>query len=198
MGNFVQRHTANEWGSRTPGFADPHLGGWKTRNAVVHPDIGLLFSPRKKWSTKPWKDIDAAAAAASLQSCPALCDPTDSSPPGSPVPWILQARTLEWVAISFSNAWEWKVKVKLLSCVWLRDPMDCSPPGSSTHGIFQARVLELGAIAFSNNEKLGLHKSELLRKRSHTPYLLFPWISYRDSKSFSTTKQFLLCIYILI
>ena len=46
----------------------------------------------------------AAAAAKSLQSCPTLCDPTDSSPPGSPVPGILQARTLEWVAISFSNA----------------------------------------------------------------------------------------------
>ena len=48
-----------------------------------------------------------------------LCDPIDSSPPGSPVPWILQARTLEWVAISFSNAWKWKVKVKLLSHVRL-------------------------------------------------------------------------------
>ena len=60
----------------------------------------------------------AAAAAASLQSCPTLCDPIDSSPPGSPVPGILQARTLEWVAISFSNAWKWKVKVKSLSRVW--------------------------------------------------------------------------------
>ena len=57
----------------------------------------------------------AAAAAKSLQSCPTLCDPIDSSPPGSPVPGILQARTLEWVAISFSNAWKWKVKVKSLS-----------------------------------------------------------------------------------
>ena len=53
------------------------------------------------------------------QSCPTLCDPIDSSPPGSPVPWILQARTLEWVAISFSNAWKWKVKVKSLSRVRL-------------------------------------------------------------------------------
>ena len=59
------------------------------------------------------------AAAKSLQSCPTLCDPIDSSPPGSPVPGILQARTLEWVAISFSNAWKWKVKVKSLSHVWL-------------------------------------------------------------------------------
>ena len=64
-------------------------------------------------------EIVAAAADESLQSCPTLCDPIDSSPPGSPVPGILQAKTLEWVAISFSNAWKWKVKVKSLSCVWL-------------------------------------------------------------------------------
>ena len=57
--------------------------------------------------------------AKSLQSCPTLCDPTDGGPPGSPVPGILLARTLEWVAISFSNAWKGKVKVKSLSCVRL-------------------------------------------------------------------------------
>ena len=55
----------------------------------------------------------------SFQSCPTLCDPIDGSPPGSPVPGILQARTVEWVAISFSNAWKWKLKVKSLSCVRL-------------------------------------------------------------------------------
>ena len=60
-----------------------------------------------------------AATARSLQSCPTLCNPIDGSPPGSPIPGILQAKTLEWVAISFSNAWEWKVKVKSLSRVWL-------------------------------------------------------------------------------
>ena len=60
-----------------------------------------------------------AAAAKSLQSCLTPCDPIDGSPPGSPVPGSLQARTLEWVAISFSNAWKWKVKVKLLSRVRL-------------------------------------------------------------------------------
>ena len=63
--------------------------------------------------------LGAAAAAKSLLSCPTLCDPIDGSPPGSPIPGILQARTLEWVAISFSNAWRWKVKVKSLSRVWL-------------------------------------------------------------------------------
>ena len=61
----------------------------------------------------------AAAAAKSPQSCPTLCDPIDVRPPGSPVPGILQARTLEWVAISFSSAWKWKVKVKSLICVRL-------------------------------------------------------------------------------
>ena len=91
----------------------------------------------------------AAAAAKLLQSCPTLCDPIDGSPPGSPVPGILQARTLEWVAILFTNAWKWKVKVKSPSHVQLSDPMDRSPPGSSVHGILQARVLEWGAIAFS-------------------------------------------------
>ena len=58
-----------------------------------------------------------AIAAKSLQSCPTLCNPIDSSPPGSAIPGILQARTLEWVAISLSNAWKWKVKVKSLSHV---------------------------------------------------------------------------------
>ena len=71
----------------------------------------------KKWSIL--LIIAAAAAAKSLQSCPTLCNPIDSSPPGSPIPGILQARTLEWVAISFSNAWKWKVKGKSLSRVRL-------------------------------------------------------------------------------
>ena len=65
------------------------------------------------------KEHIAAAAAKSLQLCPTLCDPRDGSPTGSPVPGILQERTLEWVAISFSNAWKWKVKMKSLSRVWL-------------------------------------------------------------------------------
>ena len=89
------------------------------------------------------------AAAKSLQLCPTLCNPIDSSPPGSAIPGTLQARTLEWVAIFFSNVWKWKGKVKSLSHVWLNNPMDCSLPGSSVHGIFQARVLEWVAIAFS-------------------------------------------------
>ena len=93
--------------------------------------------------------LEIAAAAKLLQSCPTLCDSIDSSPWGSPVPGILQARTLEWVAIFFSGAWKWKMKVKTLSHVRLSHPMDCSLPGSSIHGIFQARILEWVAIAFS-------------------------------------------------
>ena len=79
-----------------------------------------------KWMKGPWGSLYEkvghlahAAAAKWLQSCLTLCDPIDGSPLGSSDPGILQARTLEWVAISFSNAWEWKVKVKSLSCARL-------------------------------------------------------------------------------
>ena len=105
-------------------------------------------------------DSTAAAAAKWLQSCPTLCDPIDGSPPGCPIPGILQARTLERVAISFSNAWKWKVKVKSLSHVRLLEtPWTASPPGSSVQGIFQARVLEWGAIAFSMRQHSVVEKS---------------------------------------
>ena len=87
-------------------------------------------------------------AAKSLQSCPTLCDHIDSSSPGSPIPGILQARTLEWVAISFSQCMKVKSESEVAqSCLAPSNPMDCSPPG---YGIFQARILEWGAIAFSN------------------------------------------------
>ena len=112
---------------------------WKGRDrrfCTVQPFISLCFS--LCWSTASWfssvrTDVwvsfqslvwwyhtaAAAAAAKSLQSCPTLRDPIDGSPPGSPVPGILQARTLEWVAISFCNVWKGKVKGKSLSRVWL-------------------------------------------------------------------------------
>ena len=101
-----------------------------------------------------------AAAAKSLQSCPTLCDPRDGSPPGSPIPGILQARTLDWVAISFSSESE-----VAQSHLTLRDPMDCSLPGSSVHGIFQARVLEWGAVAFYFYTKKKSCKSLLLEDK---------------------------------
>ena len=106
---------------------------------VFSVDVKAAYT-QQKWN-------HTAAAAKSLQSCLILCDPIDGSPPGSPIPGILQARTLEWLAISFSKAWKWKVKS--LSRVQLSDPMDCILPGSSIHGIFQAGVLEEGATAFS-------------------------------------------------
>ena len=84
------------------------VSGKRTRFGVRVPRSCSALPPRA-----------AAAAANLLQACLTLCDPTDGSPPGSPVPGILQARTLEWVAISFSNAWKWKVKRKLLSHVRL-------------------------------------------------------------------------------
>ena len=89
----------------------------------------------------------AAAAAKSLQSWPTLFDPLDGSPPGSPVPGILQTRTLEWVAISFSNAGKWKVKVKSLSRVrLLATPWAAAYQAPPSMGF---SVLEWGAIAFS-------------------------------------------------
>ena len=89
------------------------------------------------------RNAAAAAAAKSLQSCPTLRNPIDSSPLDSSVPGILQTRIPKWVAISFSNTWKWKAKIEsevAQLCPTLCDPMDCSLPGSSVHGIFQARV----------------------------------------------------------
>jgi len=110
---------------------------------------GLLHCENKMWVS--CLDHCVTTAAKSLQSCPTLCNPIDRSPPGSPVPGILQARTLEWVAISFSTfPSKGKSESEVAqSCPTLSDPMDCSLPGSSIHGIFQARVLDWGAIAFS-------------------------------------------------
>ena len=87
----------------------------------IHRGKRQELKQKKKKSNHYWEHAAAAAAAAAklLQSCPTLCNPIDGSPPGSPVPGILQAKTLEWVAISFSNAWNWKVKVKSLSRFWL-------------------------------------------------------------------------------
>ena len=89
-----------------------HQIGWLESEALTSPNVGKDRKPKELSFT-------AAAAAKPLQSCPTLCDPIDGSPSGSPVPGILKARTLEWVAISFSNACKWRVKVKSLSHVLL-------------------------------------------------------------------------------
>ena len=120
------------------------LGEQNTGNSVLYKHTQYLINIHNKYLLHniyvcirhTHSVLFAAATAKSLQSCPTLCDPIDGSPPGSPVPGVLQARTLEWVAIAFSHAWKWKVKVKLLSRVSLNDTMDCSLPGSSVHGIF--------------------------------------------------------------
>ena len=91
------------------------------------PTIHTTWYQTNRWATQTkmdrfkqmFKRLPAAAAAKSLQSYPTLCNPIDGNSPGSPVHTILQAGILEWVAISFSNAWKWKVKVKSPSCVWL-------------------------------------------------------------------------------
>ena len=95
------------------------LGWWKCSFGFSHKRC-----ENPEWAFWPTQSLSfpstaATATAKSLQSCPTLCDPIDGSPAGSPVPGILQARTLEWVAISFSNAWKWKVKGKLLCRVRL-------------------------------------------------------------------------------
>ena len=109
-----------------------HKKPWEKAWRWVIPQLGfhMRLQPQlKSWLKLCQKILKCAAAAAkSLQSCPALWDSIDGSPPGSPVPGILQARTLEWVAISFSNAGKWKVKVKLLSGVRL-----LATPWTATH-----------------------------------------------------------------
>ena len=91
-------------------------------------------------------------AAKSLQSCPTLCDPIDGSPPGSPVPGILQARILEWGAIAFSHQCLTTTTTtkSFQSSPTLCNPIDGGPPGSPVPGILQARTLEWVAISFSS------------------------------------------------
>ena len=96
------------------------LHTWELFLPHFYIDISICLSSIYYLSIYRFKyNNSAAAAAKSLQSCLTLYDPIDGSPPGSPVPGILQARTLEWVAISLSKARKWKVKVKSLSRVWL-------------------------------------------------------------------------------
>ena len=119
---WVWVNSGSWWWTGRPGVLQ--FMGW---HRVGHDWVTELNWMLNQESTEPFErrarvrfsSQTIAAAAKLLQSCPTLCDPIDGSPPGSPVPGILQARTLEWVAISFSKAWKWKVKVKLLSPVRL-------------------------------------------------------------------------------
>ena len=106
------------WGRFYSPFRVPAAKKWN-QSVIKATQTSFSGQTMEKWElssvVKLSPSWQAAAAAKSLQSCPTLCDPIDGSPPGSAVPGILQARTLEWVAISFSNSWKWKVKVKSLS-----------------------------------------------------------------------------------
>ena len=126
----------------------------------------------------------AAAGAKSLQSCPTLCDPIDGSPPGSPVPGILQARPPEWVATSFSNAWKWKVKVKSLSHVWLfTSPWTAAyqaPPsmGFSRQEYWSGVPLPSPNARSSGRQKRRIHTMQTILKMSHPFTLLWLKVSY--------------------
>ena len=106
---WVRPHQESNQGMMQPAVACIHSGMTPTGSSFeIQPDTQSILSH----NLHKYVELGYAAAAKSLQSCPTLCDPRDGSPPGSPVPGILQARTLEWVAISFSNTLKWKVKVK--------------------------------------------------------------------------------------
>ena len=124
-------------------------------------------------------------AAKSLQPCLTLCDPIESSSPGSPVPGILQARTLEWVAIYFSNAAKVKSESEVVqSCPTFSDPMDCSPPGSPVPGILHARTLEWVPSSFSNAWKVKV------KSFSCVWLLATPWIAaYQAPPSMGFSRQ---------
>ena len=131
----------------------------------------------------------AAAAVKSLQSYRTLCDPIDGSPPGFPIPGILQARTLEWVTISFSNAWKWKVKGKLLSGVWFfTTPWTAAYQAPPPMGFSEPRVLEWVAIAFSCLQPTGgLCRISLDGKRTH----LWVSVAYHLKTSCSAMQLYL-------
>ena len=113
-------------------------------------------------------NIAAAAAAKSLQSCPTLCDPIDGSPPGFTIPGILQARTLEWVAISFSNTGKWKVKVMSLSRVRLLQTQWTAAHQAPPSMGFSRQEYWSGVPLPSSNEILVIHKKEIIILKSES------------------------------
>ena len=129
---------------------------------------------------------------------PTLCDPIDGSPPGSPVPGILQARTLEWVPISFSNAWKWKVKVKSPSCVQLfATPWTAAYQASPSMGFSQARALEWVAVAFSVVFLVFL--VIILYKQIQTVFTLFPhFLLYIMDLRFIHIIACIICSFLLL
>ena len=142
-----------------------------------------------------------AAAAKLLQSCPTLCDPTDGSPPGSVIPGILQARTLEWVSISFSNAWKRKVKMKLLSHVrLLATPWTPASMGFSRQEYWSGLPLPSPCMCVSspNRETKPISiKNDLYQARKTQIFIKYPPLKMyllilHVTKIGSTYKTFLL------
>ena len=188
LGNcFDTKATRNSVTRERPAFHSfgtsiPALGCWLLTAAGGEKGASILTSSSVRVvslnnSTQIWTFTSqfqvkvwnlCATAAKSLQSCPTLWDPRDGSPPGSPVPGILQARTLEWVAISFSNAWKWKVKVKLLShsrllaTPWTaayQVPLSMDFPGKST-GVGCQCLLRWNLCRNCQTPKVGLGQPE--------------------------------------
>ena len=140
---------------------------------LLHWQVDFFFTTCATWEALCY--LPAAAAAKSLQSCLTLCNPIDSSPPGSPIPGILQARTLELGCHFLLQCMKVKSESEVAqSHLTLSDSMDCSLPGSPIPGILQARTLEWGAISFSSatylpSPKLSGESTEQLKRILHTP-----------------------------
>ena len=187
---------------------DGHLGCFHVlaivNSAAMHSEIHVSFSilvsseymPRSKIAEWYGGFIPSFlrtlhtvfhAAAKSLQSYPTLCDPIDGSPLGSSVPGILQARILEWVAISSFNAWKWKVKKKSLSHVpLLATPWTAAYQAPLSMGILQARTLEWVAISSFNAWKWKVKVKSLSRVR----LLSTPWTAaHQVSPSMGFSRQ---------
>ena len=131
-------------------------------------------------------EIAAAAAAKSLQSYPTLCDPIDGSPPGSPIPGILQARTLEWVAISLSNAWKWKVKGKSLSRVRLfATPWTAAHQASPSMGF--SRQERRSGLPLPSPSEIATNSKMIYSYDPHLSHSLNGTDSYRIKQPFKIT-----------
>ena len=125
-----------------------------------------------------------------LQLCPTLCDPIDGSPPGFPVPGILQARTLEWVAISFSQCRKVKSESEVAqSCPTLSDPMDCSLPGSSVHGFSRQEYWSGVPLPSPNSGSLDTSKCWVLRIYSRPSNSLYLALAVNNIPMSKTTPN---------
>ena len=130
----------------------------RDRTQISH-IAGRFFT---SWATREAIWLHATAAAAkSLQSCRTLCDPIEGSPPGSPVPGILQARTLEWVAISFSNAWKWKVKVSRLVVSDPQRPHGLQPTRLLRPWDFPGKSTGVGCHCLLRSDSIEMNKLEM-------------------------------------